>query len=134
MEFSGRIEGLDRAIKQNFMIFIGALTGMVVAETFLSTETGVSLVVALGAVIAFNIGNLAAKKIRDKPGYDERDIQNLDQGLAYGFIVMTTLTGVGIATSLSLSKPEILIISVAAAVLIMICKNLRQTGIRGLKK
>ncbi|WP_347721059.1 hypothetical protein [Candidatus Nanohalovita haloferacivicina] len=116
------------------MIFIGALTGMVVAETFLSTETGVSLVVALGAVIAFNIGNLAAKKIRDKPGYDERDIQNLDQGLGYGFIVMTTLTGVGIATKISWSQSEILIISVTTATFLMICQNIRQTGIRGLKK
>jgi len=134
MEKLGKIEDISRSIKQNFMIFIGALTGMVIAETFFSTETGVSIVVALGAVIGFNIGNYLISKIREEPGYDERDIQNLDEGLAYGFMLMASLTGVDIATNLSWTKPEILSISVAAAVLIMICQNLRQTEIKGLKR
>lgn len=132
MEILGK--ALDKAVKKNFMIFIGALTGMVIAETYFFTETGVSLVVALGAVIAFNIGDLAATKIRGKPSYDERDIQNMDHGLAYGFIIMTTLTGIDIATKLSWSQPEILIISVTTAVLLMICQNIQQTGIKGLKR
>jgi len=85
-------------------------------------------------VIFFNIGNYLSSKIREEPGYDERDIQNLDEGLAYGFMLMASLIGADIATSLSWSKSEILSISVAAAVLIMICQNLQQTGIRGLKK
>ena len=133
MEAPG-IEDLGRSLKRNFMIFIGALTGMVVAETYFFTETGVSLFVALGAVIGFNIGNFAVRKIREKPSYDEREIQNLDEGLAYGFIIMASLLGVDIATNLSWAKPEILSISVAAAVLGMMCQNLRQTGIKGLKR
>ncbi|MFB6241401.1 MAG: hypothetical protein ABEJ36_01190 [Candidatus Nanosalina sp.] len=115
--------------KQNFLIFIAALTGQEIArEYFFTPESGVSVITAAAAVVGFNIGNIIAKKISPGHEYDERNYKNLDEGLAWGFIVAASLLGVDLAKGFAWGKAEILIISASAAVLVMIYRNFRQTG------
>lgn len=114
--------------KHNALIFIAVLTGQVIAaEYFLPMESGTSVITSLAAVIGFNIGNVMITKISERPEYDEREYQNMDRGLIWGFIVAASMLGVDLTTSLSWSKADILIISTSAAILVMICKNYRQT-------
>ncbi|QKQ98534.1 hypothetical protein GKQ38_03335 [Candidatus Nanohaloarchaea archaeon] len=71
------------SVKHNFLIFIAALTGQIIAEQyFIAPESGVSIVTALAAVIGFNIGNIIMKKASSGQQYDERNYRNLDEGLA----------------------------------------------------
>lgn len=115
-------------LKHNALIFVAALTGQIIAaEYFLPLESGASTITALTAVIGFNIGTLLITKISEKPEYDERQYQNIDQGLAWGFLIAVSMLGIDLASRLSWSKAKILIASTSAAVLIMICRNYLQT-------
>lgn len=115
-------------VKHNALIFIATLTGQVVAaEYFFPLESGASVITSLAAVIGFNIGNVMITKISDKPEYDEREYQNMDRGLVWGFIIAASMLGVDLTTSLLWSKADILIISASTTVLVMICRNYRQT-------
>lgn len=116
------------SVKHNFLIFIAALTGQIIAKKCLiAPESGASIVKALAAVIGFNIGNIIVKKASFGQEYDERNYENLDEGLAWGFLVAASMLGFDLASGFSWSKTEILIISASAAVLVMICRNFRQT-------
>lgn len=117
------------SVKHNFLIFIAALTGQIIAEQyFIAPESSVSIVTSVAAVIGFNIGNVIMKKASSGQQYDERNYRNLDEGLAWGFIVAALMLGVDLASGFSWSKPEILIVSAVTAVALMVYRNFRQTG------
>lgn len=117
------------SVKYSALIFVTALaTGAFLDILDPGPGEGIHIGIAIGSVLGFNLGHYLKNRFWEDNSYDERDMQNLDEGLAWGFIVLGSLTGIDIATGLSWTKAYMLIISTAAAILVMIYRNYRQIG------
>ncbi|QGA80593.1 hypothetical protein [Candidatus Nanohalobium constans] len=121
-------------LKEYGFIFASGLAGIIFATTVLLNEPGNAfdyLVIPSGVVI----GNIAGRKIRrsmGKPASDERDIQNYESGMSWGFITFAVLTAVQASTALNIAVTEILMWSVGVAFTVTLYAEISQSGLKGL--
>jgi hypothetical protein len=122
------------SLKEYGFVFAGGFAGIVFAQTVVLGEAGTP-VDYLVLPVSILIGYAAGRKIRDSMGKstsDERDIQNYEEGMSWGFITFAVLTAIGEATHLGLAATEVLMLSVAVALAATLYAEIHQGGVRGL--
>ena len=125
---------LGDSIKEYGFVLAGGLAGIIFARTVIIGEATTS-VDYLVMPLAIAVGYAAGRKIRRSMGKttsDERDIQNYEGGMSWGFITFAGLTAVEAGTNLSLATTDILMWSVSVALSATLYVEIRQSGLRGL--
>lgn len=123
-------------VKEYGFIFASGLAGIIFATTVLLNEQGSVFdyfVIPSGVVI----GNIAGRRIRRSMGKsvsDERDIQNYESGMSWGFITFAVLTAVQASTAINIAVTEILMWSMAVAFSVILYAEISQSGLRGLMR
>lgn len=124
-------------LKEYGFVFAAAMGGMTFAGVLVTGFTGEELTRLnfLILPISVTLGYAVGKKIRDlmgKEGRDERDIENYEEGMSWGFIVFTLLVAAENGFGLDISSDIMLMYSTGVALPILTYRQIQQTGIRGL--
>ena len=124
-------------LKEYGFAFAGAMGGMTFAGVLVTGFTGEELTRSnfLILPISVTLGYAVGKKIRDlmgKEGRDERDIENYEDGMTWGFIVFTLLVAAENGLGLDISSAIMLMYSTGVALTVLVYRQIQQTGIRGL--
>ena len=118
------------SFKQNFMWLTGGLAGMLAATRWIIPEADLSPAVLIGILIGANIGAYMRNTSRSGREYDERDIENMEESMAWGFMAAITMLGLNLLNQFSFTSSEILLASSAVALAVTLGLEARQTGLR----
>lgn len=127
-------KSIQDKMKEYGFVSAGALAGIIFAQTIIIGESG-NIVDYLIMPLSVTIGYAAGRKIRSSMGKttsDERDIQNYEEGMTWGFITFAAFTAIEAGTHLTLATTDILMWSVAVALAATLYIEIRQSGLKGL--
>lgn len=126
------IMGNMLGFKQNFMWLTGGLAGMLAAEKWVVPWADLSPAILIGILIGANIGAYMRNSSEVGREYDERQRENMEESMAWGFMTSVTMLGLNLFDQVSFTSPEIIIGSSAVALLATIVLEVKQTGFKGL--
>ena len=124
------IRGNLLSFKQNFMWLTGGLAGMLATQRWIIPDTSLSPAILIGILIGGNIGAYMRNTSRTGREYDERDRENMEESMAWGFMTAVTMLGLNLLNRFSFTSSEILLASSAVALAMTLGLEARQTGLK----
>ena len=128
---------IEDKLKEYGFVFAVAMGSITFAGVLVTGFTGEELTRLnfLILPISVTLGYAGGRKIRDfmgKEGRDERDIENYEEGMTWGFIVFTLLAAAENGFGLDISSAIMLMYSTGVALTILTYRQIQQTGIKRL--
>lgn len=120
--------------KEYGFIYAGALAGIIFAQNVVIGEPGTHvdfLLIPAGVLMGYSVGRVIQARM-GKKNRDERDIENYEDGMSWGFITFALLVVIDNGTNFTLSSAEMLMYSTAIALTVTLYREIRQSGVRGL--
>lgn len=129
-------ESIGDSLKEYGFVFAAALAGIIFAQKIIIGEPG-NIIDFTVLPVSVTIGYAAGRKIRDSMGKstsDERDIQNYESGMTWGFIAFAAMTALQTSQHITLATTDILMLSVSIAFTATLYLEIRQSGLKGLMR
>ena len=130
------VKSIENKIKEYGFVFAAAISGLTFAGAVLGNLVGAELTHTdfLLLTISTTLGYAGGRKIRDMmggEGSDERDIENYEEGMTWGFVIFAVLVGVENGFGYNISSSVMLMYSTGVALTVSIYREIQQVGVEG---